>query len=251
MSKDCYSCYTSTQALADSEKSDQYLRWSSAYFKSNFMPILPVQKDALILDVACGYGRHLTSLRGMGYSNCIGVDISPKQIQYARNELKLNNVEEADIFSWLALNKSKYDCILVIDFLEHLNNDDLINLMMKLRSILNTQGRLIIQAPNGISLINPIIHGDLTHVRAFTPESLRQLFLLSGFSPPFTFHEALPPQRFNMINIIKRIVWKLILRPLIDFMVTMTHHRMEHKIYTNNIIAVTYNHKGSMNHEES
>lgn len=241
MDKDFYFRYTSTQALTDAKKTEQLLKYSSAYFKSNFMRILPIKKDALILDVACGYGRHLTSLISMGYSNCVGVDISAEQIQYARNELKLNNVEEADIFSWLELNKSKYDCILVIDFLEHLNNDDLINLVMKLRSRLNTQGRLIIHVPNGISIINPIIHGDLTHVRAFTSESLTQLFLLSGFSPPFTFHEALPPSMFNVVNNIKRTVWKIIFYPLIDLIVTVTYRNMDNKIYTNNIIAVAYN----------
>lgn len=249
MAKDVYFRYTSTHALVDAEKTGQLLKYSSAYFKSNVMPILPVKKDSLILDVACGYGKHLISLIGMGYSNCIGVDVSAEQIQYARNELKLNNVEEADIFQWLDLHIGKYDCILIMDFLEHLNNEDLINLMMKLRGRLNPQGRVIIHVPNGISLINPIIHGDLTHVRAFTSESLAQLFLLSGFSPPFTFHEALPPQRFNMVNRIRRGVWKLILRPLIEFMVTMTYHRMKHRVYTNNIIAVAYDENGgSMNH---
>jgi 2-polyprenyl-3-methyl-5-hydroxy-6-metoxy-1,4-benzoquinol methylase len=241
MDKDYYFRYTSTRALVDSDKIDRLLKWNSAYFKSNIMPILPVNKDSLILDVACGYGRHLTSLISMGYSNCIGVDISPEQIQYARNELKLNNVEEADIFDWLDLNKSKYDCILIMDFLEHLNNEDLMNLMLKLRGRLNKSGRLIIHVPNGISLINPIIYGDLTHVRAFTSESLRQLFLLSGFSPPFTFHEALPPSTFNIVNNIRRTVWRMLFHPLIDFIITMTHHNVDMKIYTNNIIAVAYN----------
>ena len=246
MGKEFYFRYTSTQALADAKKMEQLLKYSSAYFKSNFMPILPVKKDALILDVACGYGRHLTSLISLGYSNCIGVDISEEQIKYARNELKLNNVEVADIFQWLDLNKNNFDCIMIIDFLEHLNNEDLVNLMVKLRNRLNPLGRLIIHVPNGISLFNPIIYGDLTHVRAFTSESLRQLFLLCGFMPSFTFHEALPPSMFNVVNSIKRTVWKIIFYPLIDFIVTLTYHKMDNKIYTNNIIAVAYNPKSSI-----
>lgn len=95
--------------------------------------------------------------------------------------------------------------------------------------------------PNGTSLINPIIYGDLTHVRAFTIESIKQLFLLSGFFPPFEYHE-IPPHNFNSIHQLKKILWVLLLRPIINFFVTVTYRRMSPGVYTNNFIAVATKH---------
>ena len=34
-----------------------------------------VSKDALVLDVGCGYGRTLADLYGIGYKRLIGVDL--------------------------------------------------------------------------------------------------------------------------------------------------------------------------------
>ncbi len=48
---------------------------------------LPERKDAFILDKACGNGKLLHFLKQRGYANLIGVDISPEQVQIARQVL--------------------------------------------------------------------------------------------------------------------------------------------------------------------
>lgn len=45
-----------------------------------------VNKDAIILDYGCGYGRTLMELQQYGYKNLVGLDFSEKMIERARKE---------------------------------------------------------------------------------------------------------------------------------------------------------------------
>jgi 2-polyprenyl-3-methyl-5-hydroxy-6-metoxy-1,4-benzoquinol methylase len=45
-------------------------------------PYLPKNKDARILDFGCGIGHFLYFLNKMGYSNFVGIDISPQQVAF-------------------------------------------------------------------------------------------------------------------------------------------------------------------------
>jgi len=232
-----YERYSTTQALTNGQDISEVLKWSHSYFVAHYVKFLPSNKEANILDVGCGYGRYLKSLLQLGYKRCYGIDISEEQINYARNVLRLNNLEKTDARSWLEDKESSFDVILCIDILEHLNTDDLVDLCQKILNSLKPGGQLIVQVPNGASLINPIVYGDLTHVRAFTVESIKQLFLLAGFCPPFEYYE-IPPHNFNSIHTLKKILWRLFLRPIINLFIIATYHRMLPGIYTNNFIAV-------------
>jgi len=135
--------------------------------------------------------------------------------------------------------KSVFDIVLALDILEHLDNESLIELSRKILNSLKPNGKLIIQVPNGVSLINPVIYGDLTHVRAFTIESIKQLFLLAGFNPPFEYYE-IPPFNFNVISGAKKILWKFLFKPIINLYIVTTYRRMYPAVYTNNVIAVSH-----------
>lgn len=64
--------------------------WNAAASDREFSTPLPptltrlVSRDALILDLGCGYGRSLAELRQAGYENLIGVDFSEKMIERGR-----------------------------------------------------------------------------------------------------------------------------------------------------------------------
>lgn len=58
-----------------------------------------VNKDGLILDYGCGYGRTLAELQQHGYKNLIGLDFSEKMLERARREISdiefiLKNTDE-------------------------------------------------------------------------------------------------------------------------------------------------------------
>lgn len=234
-----YEHYLTTQALANGQDINSILDYNHSYFVAHYLKLLPDNKEVKVLDVGCGYGRHLKSLHKIGYHNCYGIDISGEQINYARDILRLNNVEKADAIVWLGDKKSAFDMVLAVDILEHLDNNDLVDLCRKVLTCLKPGGKFIVQVPNGISLINPILYGDLTHFRVFTVESIKQLFLITGFIPPFEYYE-IPPHNFNAISALKKILWKLFLKPIINFYIVVTYHRMSPAIYTNNFIAVAH-----------
>jgi len=71
-------------------KQDEY--WNEVANKKEFTtPFQPelflthVDRDAVILDYGCGYGRTLSELRGYGYKNLHGVDFSEEMIKRAKS----------------------------------------------------------------------------------------------------------------------------------------------------------------------
>ena len=56
-------------------------------FVSKLVDLIKPAKDAHILDIACGRGRHAIELYRHGYS-VTGIDLSPENIKYAKEEAK-------------------------------------------------------------------------------------------------------------------------------------------------------------------
>lgn len=229
-----YSRYTTTATQVNGNIND-WLRSSSDYFKSHYAHLLPDHRKARILEIGCGHGRFVKAMMGLGYSDVTGVDLSEEQVAFAKLQLGLNNIVQADAIEWLAENQGTFDCILVIDVFEHLDNSQLLALTGAIYKSLASGGRLIAQIPSGTSPINPIIFGDLTHLRAFTPRSMQQLFLNSGFEE-FQFSE-IAPGTYNMSNFIRYLAW-CALKPIIKAFSLLVHGGAARgSIYTSNFIA--------------
>lgn len=231
-----YDRYTSTSSLATGEDEVGVLAWSKKYFSTNYSKLLPSDKNFQILEVGCGYGRYISALLDMGYTNCYGIDLSPEQITYAKKKLQLSNVEQADALDWLRGKEAVYDCILCLDILEHLSTTDLLSLGEKMFRALKPGGIIIFQVPNGMSPFNPIIYGDLTHVRAFTPQSMQQFLLHVGFVP-IGYYE-IPPYVHGFRSAMQRVFWAGIIKPVISALVLALHGRvMGGNIYSSNFIS--------------
>jgi cyclopropane fatty-acyl-phospholipid synthase-like methyltransferase len=87
---------------------------------------LPTDQDAVIVDLGCGTGEDLAFYISQGYSNIVGVDISPTQLNYAA---KLNvKTEEADIFDILK-DRDTFDMISAYDVIEHLTKDEVLDFL--------------------------------------------------------------------------------------------------------------------------
>ncbi len=234
---DLYARYRSTSSLAEGVDEKSMLAWSKDYFRAHYAKLLPADRNSKILEVGCGYGRYIQAMSEMGYAHCYGIDLSPEQISYAKATLGLNNVEQADALEWLNAKNGRFDCILALDILEHLNTHDLMELGEKMRAALKPGGTLIVQVPNGISPVNPVPYGDLTHVRAFTPQSMQQFFLLVGLTP--TCYLEIPPHVHGIKSAARRILWSTVVKPLIAMLVRIMQGRIiGGDIYTSNFIAI-------------
>ncbi|MBN10079.1 MAG: SAM-dependent methyltransferase [Flavobacteriaceae bacterium] len=62
-------------------------------FVSKLVDLIQPAKDAHFLDIACGRGRHAFELYRHGYS-VTGIDLSPENIKYAKEEAKKKNASD-------------------------------------------------------------------------------------------------------------------------------------------------------------
>jgi SAM-dependent methyltransferase len=116
-----------------------------------------------VLDVACGTG----SLADYYFGSYTGYDISQVAIDEAREIRR----KDADFFVRDCVypefvGERKWDTIVVAEFFEHIENDDV--LLANIKKWLKPDGRLIISCPNGPRIPDP------THVRELTIPKLRK-----------------------------------------------------------------------------
>lgn len=235
MNSDFYKYYTSTSMLLgqDERKMTYY---SIKYFNHHILHHLPHDKEANILDIGCGYGRYLKALITSGYINSFGIDVSQEQINYARDNLFLINVEYTDAISYLEKIKCSYDAILLLDVIEHIDLDDSIKLLKLIHHSLSNEGILIIQVPNAISPLSIHRYWDITHQRAYTVHSIEQCLRLCGFST--IKHFALPPFIHGVRSFFSTFMWHCFFKPLLSFYMFVANGNSMGGIYTSNMLTI-------------
>ncbi|MBQ8983884.1 MAG: class I SAM-dependent methyltransferase [Lachnospiraceae bacterium] len=107
-----------------------------------------VKKDALIVDVGCGYGRTLNELTGLGYSNLIGLDFSQGMIDRGKKafpslDLRIKTDDSID------LPESSVDAVILFAVLTCIvDNEDQKKLVSEIYRVLK---------PGGILYVNDFI----------------------------------------------------------------------------------------------
>ena len=96
----------------------------------------PADRNVKIIDIACGTGVYIYYAKKNGYNNIIGVDVSREQVELA-NSLGIPEVVHVDLFEFLENCNEKFECVLLMDIIEHLSKDELLNLLSKLKFVLN------------------------------------------------------------------------------------------------------------------
>jgi 2-polyprenyl-3-methyl-5-hydroxy-6-metoxy-1,4-benzoquinol methylase len=203
--KKIYSRYVSLKNGSRKEINDEDVsKWRGAY-RRYLRGWLPSDKKAAIVDVACGEGKLLCFFRENGFSNIEGVDISPEQIEIAR---QINEkVYEEDVLTFLEKRPEAYDLITGIDLIEHLKKDEVCRFLDACRYALKCGGRLILQTPNADSPWGMSYrYGDFTHEICFNSSSLTQLLRLSGFSN-ISSKEA-GPVVHGFLSFLRFVLWK-------------------------------------------
>ncbi len=185
------------------------LQNQSKYYKYLIEKFIPNRKDIDILELGSGWGGFIYTLKKLGYSNIDAVDKIPECCAFVENEIgiKVICIDAFDFFPKRDTNR-KYDVIAAFDVLEHLNKNEIVQLMQSIYEALSDNGVFIMRTPNGGSLSGLYIrYSGFTHEIAFTPLSVDELFKAIGFKKVY----CLPDPKINF-NLLKDLVKKLAAR---------------------------------------
>jgi 2-polyprenyl-3-methyl-5-hydroxy-6-metoxy-1,4-benzoquinol methylase len=144
---------------------------------------LPLDRNARILDVGCGWGALLHSLWRAGYRRLEGVDISPEQAAIGNRAAKGRvHIHCGDGREFLSRQRARYDLIIMVSVIEHIPAAEVVPFLNEARLALVPGGRIVLFAPNMANLTSAWIQcSDITHVTGFTELSIQQALDQAGF----------------------------------------------------------------------
>lgn len=91
----------------------------------NYRHLLPSNLESAVLDVGCGPGAFLAWLRGQGFVNSVGVDITPSAIEACR-VAGLGNAHLIDrLGDFLHERPSSFHVVVMNDVIEHFTRGEL------------------------------------------------------------------------------------------------------------------------------
>jgi len=197
--------------------SAQYYVEYATFYRHLLGPVLrSLDQSAVILDVGCGIGLLVASLRTAGYSNVSGIDLSPQQIAVAEKRgLPCSVVDEAYLREQALRHPNTLDAVFLMDVLEHIPVSVQIEFIESIRRLLKPDGQLILSVPNANSTFAARWrYNDWTHQSAFTEDSLAFVLQNAGFNAPdFLPYEFGTPPRFPFVH--KLSFWTWTIRKLV------------------------------------
>ena len=156
--------------------------WFFYFTYRSRLDIIPFSGEGKILDIGCGNGRYLSTLKKQGWQT-YGIEKSPKSSKYARDVLELE-VNTGDLLD-CKYQAEFFDVITMWHSLEHLYEPILT--LKEAKRILKDDGLLIIAVPNVDSFDAKIFKKYWyqlefpIHLIAFTPDSITKMLNRAGF----------------------------------------------------------------------
>ena len=151
-------------------------------FERLYGDVLPSDRNSRILDIGCGAGHFLYYLKRKEYTNFLGIDISPQQVEFCEKNIS-KNVKQADILEFLKDSEGGYSVIAAHDVLEHIPKEKILKLLKLVLKSLDNGGIFLLRVPN---MSNPLSldsrYRDFTHEVGFTEKTLYQILQMTGFS---------------------------------------------------------------------
>jgi len=200
-----------------------------AYYKANFLPLLPEDRNTKILVVSCGPGYLVKVLSEAGYKDVLGIDSFPDKIAYAEKHSLNCRVERG--FEHVASHPDEYDVIIAEQELNHLTLDESLSFLALCRKSLHENGLLVVYAMNGAHPLygaENLAH-NIDHFYTVTEFSLSQIMSAGGF------------EDVNIHPLKLYVFWKnplnyvgLVITGLIDLTV-----KVAFKLYAKNVKVLT------------
>lgn len=180
-------------------------------------PFLPSDKNSKILDIGCGMGQFLLLLKNKGYKNFQGIDLSKEQIDFCKT-IGINKIKLIDAFDFLKDKNEVYDFIIANDFIEHIEKNKILKFLSLIYKSLKKGGKLILKTSNTSNFLAlDARYIDFTHSVGFSPQSLKQILVVSGFQKVKIYPYAKPLLTKRIIYYFRKSIFNLIWKLLVGY----------------------------------
>jgi 2-polyprenyl-3-methyl-5-hydroxy-6-metoxy-1,4-benzoquinol methylase len=152
--------------------------WHLSKFE-RVLDYLPRHGGQAILDIGCFAGTFLSMAEPERFSRQLGVDILPAQVAYANAQYgtAFRRFEHVESITHLSGLDERFDCVTLIEVIEHLTPGEIRELLGHVARLLNPGGKLVLTTPNYASawpILEQILNrvGDVSyeeqHITRFT-----------------------------------------------------------------------------------
>ena len=144
--------------------------------------ILNIDNNPSLLDIGSGRGEWIQKCNAKGFKS-IGIDLDPKMANDSSN-LGLN-IKQGDALSLLdTFTENSFSIVSAFHVIEHMNHENIKDLLVKSQRILKSEGLLILETPSIDNLLvaTKSFHLDPTHINAIHPDLLAFMVKRCGFT---------------------------------------------------------------------
>lgn len=148
--------------------------------QANYLKYIPKSSSNRFLDIGCGRGEFLDLLK-QNNIKALGIEINAYEAELIKS--KGLDVINCDVLDFFKSNKWQvFRGISLIQVVEHLEFNELYELMYKAYENIENGGVIIIETLNPANLNNlKFFYTDLTHIRPIPPQTLQFLCEFVGF----------------------------------------------------------------------
>ena len=141
--------------------------------------LLNVKKNDRILNIGISNIPEIEMALENKVKECATIDIDDKKLKYASKFLKKAKLINADILKKLPFKERYFDKVVIIEVLEHLEDDN--RAVKEIYRVLKSNGIIIAAVPNKhpLHIINPVKY--LEHKRHYSNEEIIKLLEINNF----------------------------------------------------------------------
>lgn len=149
------------------------------------------------LEVGCGNGN-FTTLIAQQCPQLVAIDLNADYVEQTKARLRSSEhvsvvtADATELDSNAIIGKQTFDTIILLDVLEHIEND--VELLQRLRQSLSPDGTLLLKVPALDYLYNSLDKA-VGHHRRYTPKTLQDSLTRAAFAAPAIKY-------FNMVGIL-------------------------------------------------
>jgi len=131
-----------------------------------------------------------------------------------------------------------FDLITIFDVLEHLDINEILQLLKSARGCLSPTGRLIFRVPSGDSPFSgPLMYGDITHKTKLGSKAIHQIANLTGMEVVSVRDAAFPVLGAGTVTTIRRLA-VVSVRKMIGGLIKAAFFGNEQAVISPNLVAV-------------